>query len=301
MYDFGTNPGRTMMSRRRTLPKAVVASILIASRRRCCLCVSLKENNKQCRGQIAHLNHDPSDRRSENLAYLCLEHHDEYDSHPRLSKSLTAAEVKVYRDRLYDQHDPSGKWRVMQGKPLAISDFCSAEEPISQYEIVRANFSDALDFTTVPWRFPLYQVANEPEYFAYKAGNRADGVCLIERINLPDGRIVIACIETAGNPGCSITNTVEELCFQVCERFEIPPDKVVWLEHYDYINEDEWSMVTFGHVPPKRPFSDPTWVDMTPKLWQDLRLKPKRKLKHQRRDLRSKLTKLFPWPSEALV
>ena len=76
------------------------------------------------------------------------------------------------------------------------------------------------------WRYPLWQVANEPDLFAYKARN-ADGVCVIERIDLPDGKIVVACIQIAGNPGRSITNCVEDVCFQVCNRFEIPPNRLV--------------------------------------------------------------------------
>jgi hypothetical protein len=36
-----------------------------------------------------------------NLVFLCLEHHDEYDSVPRLSKGLRQQEVKRWRDELY--------------------------------------------------------------------------------------------------------------------------------------------------------------------------------------------------------
>ncbi len=141
---------------------------------------------------------------------------------------------------------------------------------------MRTRFSKDLEFTRKPWRYPLWQVANEPELFAYKAGNRADGVCLVERIDLPDGRIVISCIAVTGNPGNSITNCVEELCFQVCERFEIPAEKLVWLEHYDYDDDAEWNMVEFKRMPPDRPFEDPTWIRMTPEMWRDLRLRTKK-------------------------
>jgi hypothetical protein len=37
----------------------------------------------------------------ENLVWLCLEHHDEFDSHTSQSKGLTPEEVRAYRDRLY--------------------------------------------------------------------------------------------------------------------------------------------------------------------------------------------------------
>ena len=39
---------------------------------------------------------------------------------------------------------------------------------------------------------------------------------MIERISLEDGRIVVACISVPGNPGTSVTNTVESICDQVC-------------------------------------------------------------------------------------
>ena len=49
------------------------------------------------KGQIAHLDRDPSNSDPDNLAFLCLEHHDEYDSRPSQSKGLTIEEVKRYR------------------------------------------------------------------------------------------------------------------------------------------------------------------------------------------------------------
>jgi hypothetical protein len=36
------------------------------------------------------------------LAFLCLEHHDEYDGRTRQSKGLQIGEAKVYRQSLYD-------------------------------------------------------------------------------------------------------------------------------------------------------------------------------------------------------
>jgi hypothetical protein len=250
------------------------------------------------KGQIAHLNQDATDRRFDNLVYLCLEHHDEYDARTSQSKGYTADELRAYRDRLYTKNDPDGKWIAQGDARLAEPAKLSQLQPLSEYQTVRKNFPNKLDFTTAVWRFPLWQIANQPEFFAYKAGNRADGVCLIERINIPDGRVVVACIQFAGNPGQSITNCVEELCFQVCERFKIPADRLVWLEHYDYNDWDDWSMVTFGQMPPSGPFEHPKWVDMTPQLWRDLRLKPRKKLKSDRGDFDSKLTKLFSWPTQ---
>lgn len=274
---------------------------MLASRRRCCLCFFLHNRDEVRKGQIAHLNRDPSDFRFENLAWLCLDHHDEYDGRTSQSKGLTLDEVRAYRDRLYARYGTEFKKKAPENDSSEKLAELPPLPPTSEYESLKLRFPNELGFTSTQWRYPLWQVSNQPDFFAYKAGNRADGICLIERIDLPDGRIVIACIETAGNPGISITNCIEELCFQVCERFEIPAIRLVWLEHYDYDEEGEWSMVTFTQTPPHGPFANPKWVEMTPELWKELRLKPKKKLVQRYGNYQSKLAKLFHWPTEALL
>lgn len=76
--------------------------VLDQSRRRCCLCFCLRNDAGEKRGQIAHLDRDRSNDAFENLAFLCLEHHDEYDSSTSQSRSLQEAEVRDHRDRLYE-------------------------------------------------------------------------------------------------------------------------------------------------------------------------------------------------------
>lgn len=92
---------------RKPIPKVVQADVIIASRRRCALCVFLNENESERPGQIAHLNGDNSDARFENLVWLCLEHHDKFDSKTSQTKNYTQAEVKSYRDRLYQKYATS--------------------------------------------------------------------------------------------------------------------------------------------------------------------------------------------------
>lgn len=278
------------------IPRSVEKEVLLASGRRCCLCVFLHRLDEVRKGQIAHLNGDSRNSQFENLVWLCLEHHDEYDSRTSQAKGLTTSEVRAYRDRLYERRRLEG---VEVAEDSARPAGVKGSLPIgaSQEEVPQRRYLDEMEFANAPWHYPLWQVANQPEFFAYKAGNRFDGVCLIERIDLPDGRIVIACIEVAGNPGNSITNCVEELCTQVCTQFEIPPERLVWLEHYDYDEKTEWNMVTFAQRPPaSRAFQYPKWVEMTPELWRQLRLRPKKKLASWRGHLGSKLTKLFDWP-----
>ena len=108
----------------------------------------------------------------------------------------------------------------------------------------------------------------------------------------------MVCIQTAGNPGNSITNCVEELCFQVCERFELPAQRLVWIEHYD--EDDEWKLVEFAKRPPDGPFEDPSWTVMTEGMWRNLRLRPKKRLKRSHLSFESKVRKLFEWPNKNL-
>ncbi len=75
--------------------------VLKKSKRRCCLCFGLNCDSMRKRGQIAHLDHDPTNDKLGNLAFLCLDHHDEYDSKTSQSKSIQTNEVKAYRDNLY--------------------------------------------------------------------------------------------------------------------------------------------------------------------------------------------------------
>ena len=91
-----------MIKRRAHVTAKDQASVLRQSRRRCCICFGLNRDDSVKKGQIAHLDKDPSNARPDNLAWLCLVHHDEYDSTTRQSKSLYIDEVKSYRSELYE-------------------------------------------------------------------------------------------------------------------------------------------------------------------------------------------------------
>ncbi|MCA1850276.1 MAG: hypothetical protein LC672_04310 [Acidobacteria bacterium] len=88
-----------MGNRKKILPE-VIADITSASRRRCCICFALKRDDTEKKGQIAHLDHDASNNSPDNLTFLCLDHHDQYDSRPSQAKGLTIEEVKRYRTEL---------------------------------------------------------------------------------------------------------------------------------------------------------------------------------------------------------
>lgn len=88
------------MTNRPKIPTAVEAKILLASKRRCCLCFGLHGQLDDKKGQIAHIDEDPWNNDPDNLAFVCFDHHDQYDTSTSQSKGLTAAEVKRYRDQL---------------------------------------------------------------------------------------------------------------------------------------------------------------------------------------------------------
>lgn len=89
-----------MTSRKKT-PDDVTTEVLTRSRRRCCVCYGLHRDGNTKQGQIAHLDQDNRNNRPDNLAFLCLPHHDAYDSRTSQSKGFTVGEVRAYRNELY--------------------------------------------------------------------------------------------------------------------------------------------------------------------------------------------------------
>ncbi|MBZ0148963.1 MAG: hypothetical protein K8F62_15675, partial [Pseudorhodoplanes sp.] len=67
------------------------------------MCFGLNRDDQIKKGQIAHLDQNRDNNDLRNLVYLCLEHHDEYDSRTSQSKGLTRTEIERYRDELTDQ------------------------------------------------------------------------------------------------------------------------------------------------------------------------------------------------------
>ncbi|MCR9056306.1 MAG: hypothetical protein NXI02_03145 [Rhodobacteraceae bacterium] len=87
---------------RKPLPETTVTNVLLSSRRRCAICYGLKRDTSIKLGQIAHLDKNNSNNSESNLAFLCLEHHDLFDSSSSQSKGLSVSEVKKFRGELYE-------------------------------------------------------------------------------------------------------------------------------------------------------------------------------------------------------
>jgi hypothetical protein len=89
------------MSDRLSVPTEIQSQVLIQSGRRCCICFGLNQDRRIKLGQIAHIDGDAGNNAIGNLAFLCLEHHDQYDSSSSQSKGITEAELLHYREGLY--------------------------------------------------------------------------------------------------------------------------------------------------------------------------------------------------------
>jgi hypothetical protein len=88
------------MNQRKHVSAPTQAAVLAECRRRCAICFGLDGDLTRKKGQIAHLDHDPTNSDERNLVFLCFDHHDEYDSTTRQSKNLTVIEVARYLDEL---------------------------------------------------------------------------------------------------------------------------------------------------------------------------------------------------------
>jgi len=92
---------------RTKVPDLTQVEVLVQSRRRCCVCFGLNRDDSVKKGQIAHLDGDKTNNRIGNLAFLCFDHHDEYDSQTSQSKGLVRTELERYRDELASKF---GNW-----------------------------------------------------------------------------------------------------------------------------------------------------------------------------------------------
>lgn len=97
----GRRDGYHLLMARRALPKNTETAILVQSRRRCCICFGLDRDARLKAGQVAHLDKNNDNHAEANLAFLCFEHHDEYDSTSSQRKNFTAGEVREFRLELY--------------------------------------------------------------------------------------------------------------------------------------------------------------------------------------------------------
>lgn len=88
------------MAKRPKIADEILAQLLLDCRRRCCVCFSLEGDSTIKPGQVAHLDGNPANNKLPNLAWLCLPHHDQYDSSTSQSKGLTLLEIERFKIEL---------------------------------------------------------------------------------------------------------------------------------------------------------------------------------------------------------
>lgn len=153
------------------IPASVQTSVLVSSRRRCCICYGLKRDTEIKSGQIAHLDHKNTNNAENNLAWLCLVHHDEYDSVTSQRKSFTISEVKHYRSELIKALGSSFSQKVHFGEVSLPS-----EDPYAGKYIRIGSGSDSAEILITPVPDTM---SGDPQYavtgMALFGFNRANG------------------------------------------------------------------------------------------------------------------------------
>jgi len=89
------------LAKRKKVPGKTEVEVLTKSRRRCCLCFALERDLDIKQGQIDHIDGNTQNNVFDNLAFLCLNHHDQKGTRTSQSKGLKQDEVKQYRNELY--------------------------------------------------------------------------------------------------------------------------------------------------------------------------------------------------------
>ncbi|MCX6833620.1 MAG: hypothetical protein NTW07_00555 [candidate division Zixibacteria bacterium] len=88
-------------SKRRSLSPEDEAKVFEKCLRRCCVCFVLENNDSQQDGQLAHLDHNHSNGDPTNFVFLCLRHHNIYDSKMSQAKNMTEREMRLYQQKLH--------------------------------------------------------------------------------------------------------------------------------------------------------------------------------------------------------
>lgn len=123
--------------------------VLMRCRRRCCVCFGLRGDLGIKDGQLAHLDQNRVNPKIENLAFLCLECHKQFDTKGNRVLGFTPAEVRHYRDLL---HEKLGHDHVEWSLKVRIhrSGYDQALERINRARLVLLEISQQVTVTECP-------------------------------------------------------------------------------------------------------------------------------------------------------
>jgi len=97
---------------RKQWPADVEEQILISCKRICALCLHFRGDIGIKKGQIAHIDRDHSNSVIQNGAFLCKDHHDEYDTLSHQSKRLTPGELRHAVAQVHEYVQAGGRPKV---------------------------------------------------------------------------------------------------------------------------------------------------------------------------------------------
>jgi hypothetical protein len=100
------------------VPEDVSAQVQFMANRTCCVC---REPGKAV--QIHHLDEDPSNNSLDNLAVLCLQHHNDTQLKGGFGRKLDAGQVRLYRDEWYEMVNQQRRDKLVAVNEELFSEF----------------------------------------------------------------------------------------------------------------------------------------------------------------------------------
>lgn len=111
-----------MRTSRKNFSKTVKLEVLVECRRKCALCFWLRNDARDKKGQLAHIDRNKLNNTKRNAAWLCLEHHDEYDSKLSQSKGISPDELRRYQRDLHEYLASGAPWPDASALPISASE-----------------------------------------------------------------------------------------------------------------------------------------------------------------------------------
>ncbi|WP_139891386.1 hypothetical protein [Bacillus sp. D386] len=158
------------MNNRKKVSDEIENELFFKSKRRCCICYWLDNDLEEKQGQIAHLDKNKNNNNIDNLAFLCLPHHDKYDTRTSQSKNYTKSEVKKYRELLYEY------WEV-QSKVINKENY----QTYLQDTINLKNENQIINNDTIIFKVSDLDIA-EPQYVMLELWNEGKYEVIINKI-----------------------------------------------------------------------------------------------------------------------
>lgn len=68
--------------------------------------------------------------------------------------------------------------------------------------------------------------------FIFDGIGNCQSICDLEIVFADNDDVILIATEKTDNPGTSVTNALEDLIYQVVERYNFDMEKIIWIEHY---------------------------------------------------------------------